>query len=245
MLREGILAGEIDATTDPKKLFESNPEFHKKWKISNFKTNLKNLIKAIANGNGKVKVESWRKSKAKELLCSSIVAGKVTKKMKAADVYKMNAEYQLYPFENFTTNLKNLLETVSKEYKQVLQDCEFYGHDIALIKQLEADKKRSVKEVPSWHKSSAKQLLIQDMDDGKHNEMTKLELYNKPDRLEYREYSLKEFRDRIYQEEKKRRNIKIRYDKKKSRMLPPRPDIVGDHHLDLIASDDDEEWVVA
>ena len=60
----------------------------------------------------------WRSSKAKELLREDILAKLVTEDMEAQSVFDMRPEYRLYKFNNFKTNLKNLLEACKNPKKR-------------------------------------------------------------------------------------------------------------------------------
>ena len=220
LLRAEIEAGTVDENSDPKLVHESNPEYEK-WEFKRFKPNLKNLIKAVRSG--RAKPEKWAKSKAKQLLRQDIIDGKVTDDMNPEDVYNSRDEYKRFELQNFKTNFKNLKESVYTAYEAMGEDCEIYGHDIALLKIIRAND--PPRKVP-WHKSEAKLLLEKDIDDGKHvaimdngKKITPKELYQT--RLQYREFSLAVFRDHIYQEVDRRAKKDVRFKKKKRRMKPP------------------------
>ena len=171
-----------------------------------------------------MKKSKWINSKAKELLRNDIISGKVTNKCNPETVHKSNEEYTKWPFPNFKTNLKNLLEAVALDYRRMAEDWEAYGHDIDLLLQLQEDD-----EPLSWHQSEAHAFLSKDIDAGKHKAMHPSVLWES--RIEYMEFPLKTFRDHIYQELKKRADLKTkaRFQKKGSRMPPPpRADIVDE-----------------
>ena len=122
-------------------------------------------------------------------------------------------------------------------------DCEAYGHDVALLAQL----REGLDMTTPWHKSDAKPLLEKDMDDAKHLEMKPKALYQT--RIQYREFSLEEFRKRINQEKDKRISKERRMQKKKKRTAPPPPDYevksVPKYHDPNVGSDEaNNEWVV-
>jgi hypothetical protein len=75
------------------------------------------------------KGDTWINSKAKELLRNNIIAGKVTNKSQPETVQ----EYTKWPYKNFKTNLKNLLQAVTLDYRRMAEDCDAYGDDIALL----------------------------------------------------------------------------------------------------------------
>ena len=75
MLRKAIEDGNIDQNTDKDMLHGSHPEY-KKWDKSQFKRNLKALIKSVLDPNKK-KVK-WYKSEAKKLLRKDIMENTVS-----------------------------------------------------------------------------------------------------------------------------------------------------------------------
>ena len=166
----------------------------------------------------KKKTEKWINSKGKELLRNAIIAGTVTRRSNPEEVHKQHPEWSKWKYDNFKTNLANLIEAVAFDYRRMSEDCLYYGHDIAIMK------KRLTNDPPMqtpWHQSEARPLLEKDMDNNLHKTMAPIELWEL--RVAYREYSLKVFRDHIYQEEKKREKKATgsRFKKKKKRLPPP------------------------
>jgi hypothetical protein len=169
----------------------------------------------------KKKEESWRKSKARELLKDDIILGTILPQMEAAEVYEMRPEFKKFPFKRFGPNLQNLRLAIVRDYKRMSTDCEYYGHDVGVLMELRAnDPPRKI----AWHKSEAKPLLEKDIKDKMHekimengSKITPAQLYKK--RVEYRAFSIDVFRNHIYQEVKRLEKIesKIRYGKKKKR----------------------------
>ena len=216
MLRKEIEAGNVDQNTDKDALHASHSEY-KKWDKAQFKRNLKALIKAVLNPNKKNKVK-WYKSEAKKLLREDIIANKVSVMTDPKVVYEMRPEYKDFDFEKFKTNLANLIEAVFRDYERMMTDCDAYGHDLCRLADLREGK---VIKIP-WHKSEAKPLLEKDMDVGKHLDMKPKDLYRS--RLQYRAFSLEEFRKRIHQEKDKRAKEEHRINKKQKRTFKPPPD---------------------
>jgi hypothetical protein len=162
----------------------------------------------------------WKESEAKRLLREDIISGAVNASMAAKDVYEMRPEYKKWPYNNFQTNLRNLRKAIVNSYERMLEDCEAYGHDLALLTTLRAGTENL--QVVPWHKSDAKRLLKQDVDDGKHKAMKPEALYNM--REEYQVFSLETFRNHIYQEVDSRAKRTHRFAKKKKRasfVAPP------------------------
>lgn len=180
---------------------------------------------------GKEKKEKWAKSRGKLLLRDKIIAGEVTSKSDPKVVHPSHPEWKKWPFDNFKTNLKNLIEAVALDYKRLAEDCEAFGHDMALLKEVR-EKDPNPPPTP-WHMSAAKPLLLQDIDAGKHKKMLPNVLWET--RIEFMEFGLKVFRDHLYQELDKRDKKDSRFQKKKKRLAPPpRATVVDEAAMDLI-----------
>ena len=214
MLHAAITAGEVKEDVDIRQLHESHPEY-KKWKYSRFRPNLINLFKAIKKGS--LRVQKWRKSQAKEILKEAIVSGVVTDDMTAKEVHAMRPEYLQFPIENFTSNFERLREAIKNDFKRMQEDCQAYGHDVGLLQLIRLNE-NPVPKIP-WHKSAAKPLLEEDITIGKHLTTKPKDIYHS--RVEYREFSLEEFRNHIYQEVDKRAKEAHRFNKKKTRQRAP------------------------
>lgn len=162
--------------------------------------------------------EKWRNSKAKQMLKEDIIFGAVTKAMLPRQVFEMRPEYKKFEYKNFVTNLRNLRIAVDKLYARMQADCIAYGHDCAVLKDLRANDPPGP--VP-WHKSPARKLLKNDIDNNLHKQMQPKELHAL--RAEYKAFKLKVFRNHIYQEVDKRAKFEHRMKKKKLRPKPLRP----------------------
>jgi hypothetical protein len=251
LLLAEIKAGTVKKGDNPDVVHKTNAEYEK-WPLKNFRANMKSLINATTKASSeaaitstststktknKKKDEKWGTSEAKRLLRDSIIAGHVKRGDDAAEVHKSNAEYQKWPIANFKTNMKNLIEAIALDYKRMADDCRGYGHDIEVLREYRKNNPTSQPYATPWHKSTAKKLLEADMDSNKHLKTLPMELYQS--RIEYREFSLRVFRDHIYQEKKKRANKGTRYAKKKKRLPPPPRDIATNVGEDLIADWDE------
>lgn len=170
--------------------------------------------------------EAWAKSKAKILLRDDILIGAVTDRMSANEIFHSRPEFMEYDYEKFYTNLRNLRESLEKDQKRMQRDCEFYGHDRALLVSLRATNPPRRDPEKSWHKSKARKSLKKDIDNGKHFQMKPSELYMQPDRPEYREFEPEEFRKHIHQEVDERAARLVRMQKKGYRPRPPQPTTV-------------------
>ena len=136
MLKQAIANGTITDDTDKDALFNSHREY-KKWDKAQFKRNLKALIKA--SKNPKKNKKKWFKSKAKNLLRKDIIEKKVTDASDPAVVYQMRPEYSDFEFARFKVNLANLIEVVYRDYERMRNDCEFYGHDLGVLTEIQGN----------------------------------------------------------------------------------------------------------
>jgi hypothetical protein len=192
----------------------------------------------------KKKKDTWSNSKAKEMLKDGIITGRVLPSMGANDVYQMREEFKQYKIQNFTRNLQSLRDAIARDYGRMCRDCEYYGHDLSLLKTLRANDPPKPIE---WHKSEAKPFLKNDIKNKVHltiteggTKITPKELYQT--RVEYRAFSLQVFRNHIYQELKRLEKIetKIRFGKKKKRQQPAAA-VAAPHILEMIAQQDLKE----
>ena len=97
----------------------------------------------------------------------------------------------------------------------MLEDCEWYGHDAAVL--IDHRKKFPLESVP-WHLTECPRLLEQDITDGQHNKMIPSMLhYSRP---EYLAFDIDVFRGHLYQIIKQRERVgsNIKFGKKKFRM---------------------------
>jgi hypothetical protein len=134
----------------------------------------------------------WRTSHAKVLLIKDIVDGTIDDDMAPKQVFVMRPEFQLYTYNNFATNLRNLRKTVAKQQDLADDDEAAFAHDELLGLRVNS------KPYPRWQGSVAEQLLKQDIDNGRHVSMKPREL--KESRAEYGPYPGTIFRDHIHQE---------------------------------------------
>ena len=62
-----------------------------------------------------VEVIPWKDSEAKKLLYKDLLSGDVDDEMEPKEVFMMRAEYSLYEYVNFVTNLRNLRTAIRKK----------------------------------------------------------------------------------------------------------------------------------
>ena len=221
LLRRDIVDKIVKPDMDAAFVFTMRPEYQDYYLFRNFKTNLKNLRDAIAEGRGP-KPPSWGPSQAKKLLREDIINEVVTSEMDPAFVFAMRPEYQDYKFANFTTNLKNLTEVIAKHHQRMKDDCKYYIEDRKLLKQFRMMNPR-VQKYPNWHQSEAQRLLKVDVDHGRHTIYKPSELYLAPNRAAYRDFPPDVFRKHLHQEVDERASKAFRFEKKKLRPRGPAP----------------------
>lgn len=216
LLREDIIAGTVKPEMDAKAVFLMRPEFQL-YKLTNFRTNLKNLTEAIAKGPKKPPPPKWGKSPAKELLYEDICTGIIKPEMNGDEVYLMRPEFQLYKLNNFKSNLKNLREAIALDYGRMQRDRKYYRQDRHRLSVIRAN---DPPEELVWHRHPAMALLEQDVSAGLHKQKKPSELYQSRD--EYKDFPPDVFRKHVHQEVTKRDRYHHRYAKKGLRQLGPR-----------------------
>jgi hypothetical protein len=166
--------------------------------------------------------ETWPTSKSKALLRSGLLSGLITAEMLPRAVFDLNpVEHSKWNYTNWSSNLGNLREAIDRDRSRMQRDAISYGHDLAIVK---AGRSPTAK-IP-WHRSLAPPLLKQDVNDGRHKEMTPKELYGS--RPEYSTgFTLEEFRKHIYQEVDSWPKRAIRFEKKKKAWRYP--ELHADH----------------
>jgi hypothetical protein len=160
----------------------------------------------------------WIHSAAKKSLRTDIILGKVTENCDPKDVYRMHTSYKGFPFENFKTNLQSLLKAVAKDIARMQHDCEAYGHDLAVVRDLRSEEEPGSRPL-SWHLSEAREFLKEDMAAGKHNHLKPKDLWLS--RPEYQVFDLEPFRKAIHSAVDKKAKLLFRMEKKKFRTPPP------------------------
>jgi hypothetical protein len=162
--------------------------------------------------------DKWIHSAAKKSLRTDIILGKVTTSSDPKDVYVMHNSHKGFPFENFKTNLQSLLKAVAKDIARMQHDCEAYGHDLAVVRDLRFNEGPGSRPL-SWHLSEAREFLKLDMAAGKHKNLKPKELWLS--RPEYQVFDLEPFRKAIHAAEDKKAKLVFRMEKKKFRAPPP------------------------
>jgi len=143
------------------------------------------------------KPPKWAGSKAKELLCQDIIKGKCVGNNRT--VCEMRVEHEPCLFTNFSQNLKRLREHIAKEQERADQDAADLAHDESVRPRPLMDPRGC----PRWDVSDTKDLLVQDIAEGKFDTMEPQELHQT--RPEHLEFPLTVFRGHIHQELRKNR----------------------------------------
>ena len=117
----------------------------------------------------------WKDSEAKKLLLEDLLSGEVDDRMSPQEVFMTRAEYSLYTYTNFVSNLRNLRTSLRKQKECALRN----------------------KKLPYWPDSEACRWLQQDITFGAVQAMSKRELWLS--REAYQAFTLRCFSDHIRQ----------------------------------------------
>ena len=131
----------------------------------------------------------WKDSEAKKLLLEDLLSGEVDDRMSPQEVFMTRAEYSLYTYTNFVSNLRNLCTSLHKQKEGALRNENALSHDLSLgIVQ---------RKLPYWPDSEACRWLQQDITFGAVQAMSKRELWLS--REAYQAFTLRCFSDHIRQ----------------------------------------------
>jgi hypothetical protein len=163
--------------------------------------NKADLIARLLNPNAEQKTpRKWIKSSAKKLLAFDIWRGadlQLGGQLKTAEgVFLMRQEYQRYTFEKFKSYLASLRKSMHAAKAQAVID----DREVHLQLEKFPYAETTYWGYPSWRSHQAKHFLRFDMDEDKHNTHSPYDLWKS--RIEYQEFPLHVFRQRIHQEEK-------------------------------------------
>jgi hypothetical protein len=135
LLREEIMAKVVTADSDPKVVHESQPLYNK-YPLTNFKTNLKNLIKACENPKQPLHHQNGRKALPKNyfLKTSLLAESQLTWILKLSSKVNQNFSFTSSVISKLIWPI--YLEAVLKDYDRLQDDCDAYGHDLAVLKEI-------------------------------------------------------------------------------------------------------------
>lgn len=186
-----IKSNQIPGDMQPKAVYAAFCEGREEFRAfgnKNFSSRLRSLRKAKEVGGtaGSKKEVKWRDSPAKAYLEGLLKKGKVPAEMGAHEVYqtfcKHHMEFELFEDQqSFSRRLKSLRDAVSKKNGQAERDAQALNHDRMIYGRPHQDGHG----LPYWPDCDAKDLLEEDIEDNKHNTMTKAKLWKS--RPEYHE----------------------------------------------------------
>lgn len=152
------------------------------------------------------KPPEWRKSKARNYLCSLLATGELPdrhsikpkevfdKYCKQRPEFKHFQDYKDLKFASKLLYLRNMMKDRSDRSKE---DAAALAHDRLIFPPPTEDTKGR----PIWAESRAKNLLVEDIKNGKHKTMKPKVLYESRDEY-HADYDQDFFREKIYQEVK-------------------------------------------
>ena len=146
----------------------------------------------------------WKNSKAKQLLYKDIMNGRVPLEAKTAngkstmslkDIYNHRPEFKEYHYSKFSSRLSSLRKTIKENNYRAELDQEAFNNYIKHTKTASFSHKGYIQ----WQGSDAQELCRQDIKNGLHTTMSRMDLYGS--RREYYEnFPLDAFRDKVRQE---------------------------------------------
>ena len=155
--------------------------------------------------NSKEPKIKWRKSKAKRLLYQDMMEGRVTldkddlgengEKMQLRDIYVLRPEFAEYHYDKFSSRVSSLRKAINNAESRAEQDQEAYdnftaSHPPSLL---------SHKGYMQWQGSDAQKQVIEDIKEGLHESMAKIDLWQMRE-VYFENFPLKEWRDKLNQE---------------------------------------------
>ena len=147
----------------------------------------------------------WEKSKAKQLLYKDILEGRVPRNATTADgkstmplksIYELRPEFQEYLYSKFSSRLSSLRKTIKDRSYRANLDQEAFDNYKANNPVPAAF---SHKGYIQWQGSEAQALCREDIEHGLHKSMSRMELFGSRSEY-YKNFPLKEFRDKVRQE---------------------------------------------
>jgi hypothetical protein len=162
---------------------------------------------------GKPKPPAWQKSRARSILKNIIVVGLDREddgtELPLLTIYRMDKEFKRFPLKRFAINLEDLRDIVHEALDKALRDGLGVEDYLERNPPSRMDAPRvNYKRYPKWQESSAQKLLRDDLKillregwlfKGKDGFLPR-DLYQHPQRPEYREFPLVVFRNHIYKE---------------------------------------------
>ena len=182
----------------------------KKYKASNFKTNVKRILTHLHLKTGPFKneedvVEPWytsvnNVSTAYKLLFLLYMSPKKHRKinnMSGEQIWSSHPLFQQYDIEKFKNWNKSMIKLTSKRQDHLVEEEEAFRKDMLAI----PISKKTSRNVPFWYNHAASELLEEDVRNDTSKRMKPKQLWESRD--EYLDFPLSVFRKHIYQERSK------------------------------------------
>ena len=190
-----------DGSMDAEEAFLQRPEFSV-FTLSEFKQVLRRQRKAtlLKKERDQMKtVKPWKDSDAKKLLRRDIKEGAVPlvqdDGLTDKEVYLQRPEFVAYPFERFEKYIASLRAAITSDKEYAARDDAALARDRLIHPQRTHHNGKRI-----WYGSDAERLLKEVIARKEHLNKTPMQLFN--ERVEYRQFTLEEFRKHIHQEER-------------------------------------------
>lgn len=182
-----------------------------KYKLSNFRANLKRILHRKLVGTGPFKVEQettepWtsrtERSKAWHLLYGLRMSDETNDElnsMTAEEIWESNELFKQYPLQDFKKYNNDMIKSTTKQRKVIEQDEEDFKQHCTN----KPHNEMTDRDEPFWYNHPAKALLKEDVESGLAYDLKPVAL--RETREEYQQFKLKTFRKHIYQEKERQR----------------------------------------
>ena len=185
---------------------------NKQYKMSNFRENVKRLLRHLLAKTGPFKpekIEPWytsakNVSRGYALLFALYMDPEESRKlagMSAEQIWRSHPQFRLYDLEKFVKHNKDMKELTDKRKVLISDEEACYRRDLLKLPERSGTTSRGI---PFWHTHAASDLLQQHVAaemDGSERKRKPQQLWKS--RAEYQEFPLKVFRKHIYQERTK------------------------------------------
>ena len=207
-LRDGRIPLDYEHNEESiRRIHQMRPEFAER-PFPRFLKYFDTQLVAIRKEKMKEALVSWHKSKAKELLTHDLLNRRFPMEPTIDDteqIFQSRPEYKLYE-KYFKENLKKLRAAISKRKMYAAIDNEALTHD----RRIHPKATHNVNGRPRWEGSDGERLLKEAIDQGIVDKpgFKPKSLYESRDEW-CKVFTLKEFRDHIYQEQRTRKFLRF------------------------------------
>ena len=146
---------------------------------------------------------AWQNSKAKKLLEKDLISGAIPldrSDMEPSDVYLQRPEFADIEYGRFRARLLALRNQIKEKNDHAASDSASLTRD----RHIHPKASHNHRGEPRWEGSETERLLRLDMDEGKHENMKPIDLYQTREEY-YDNFPLKVFRKHIDQEKRRRK----------------------------------------